>query len=115
YEIVTEAKRTEDICTEVFFCPAAAHTEKAGTFTNTNRTLQWHDRAVKPSGDRRSDLWFMHRLGQLIRERLADSTDPKDLPIQELTWDYPLEDDGEPDAEAVLREINGYDSKGRPL
>jgi len=114
-EIETEEKRTEDIGTEVFFFPAAAHTEKSGTFTNTNRTLQWHDRAVKPSGDRRSDLWFMHRLGQLIRERLADSTDPKDLPIQELTWDYPLEDDGEPDAEAVLREINGYDSKGRPL
>ena len=114
-EIETGEKKTEDIGTEVFFFPAAAHTEKSGTFTNTNRTLQWHDRAVRPSGDRRSDLWFTHRLGQLIRERLADSTDPKNLPIQELTWDYPLEADGEPDAEAVLREINGYDSEGRPL
>ena len=32
----------EDIGTEVFLLPAAAHTEKDGTFTNTQRLLQWH-------------------------------------------------------------------------
>jgi formate dehydrogenase major subunit len=32
--------RTEDIGTEVFFMPAAAHTEKDGSFTNTQRLLQ---------------------------------------------------------------------------
>ncbi|MFE9243021.1 formate dehydrogenase [Nocardiopsis sp. NPDC006938] len=114
-EIESGEMRTEDIGTEVFFFPAAAHTEKSGTFTNTNRTLQWHDRAVEPSGDQRSDLWFMYHLGRLVRERLADSRDPKDRPVQELTWDYPLEPDGEPSAEAVLREINGHDDQGRPL
>ena len=44
--------RTEDIATEVFFLPAAAHTEKDGSFTNTQRMLQWRDKAVEPAGDR---------------------------------------------------------------
>ena len=114
-EIDSGENRTEDIGTEVFFFPASAHTEKSGTFTNTNRTLQWHDRAVRSTGEQTSDLWFMYRLGELVRERLADSDDPKDRPVKELTWDYPLEPDGEPDAAAILREINGHDAEGRPL
>ncbi len=47
-EIETGEMRTEDIKTEVFFLPAAAHTEKAGSFTNTQRMLQWHHEAVPP-------------------------------------------------------------------
>ena len=50
--------RTEEIGTEVFFLPAAAHTEKDGSFTNTQRLLQWHHKAVEPPGDCRSELWF---------------------------------------------------------
>ena len=41
--------RTEDIGTEVFFLPAAADTEKNGSFTNTQRMLQWHHEAVEPA------------------------------------------------------------------
>ena len=41
-EIETGELRTQDIGTEVFFMPAAAHTEKNGSFTNTQRMLQWH-------------------------------------------------------------------------
>ena len=48
--------RPEDIKTEVFLFPAAAHVEKDGTFTNTQRLLQWHDKAVEPPGDCRSEL-----------------------------------------------------------
>jgi Uncharacterized anaerobic dehydrogenase len=44
-EIETGELRTADIGTEVFFLPAAAHTEKDGTFTNTQRMLQWHHKA----------------------------------------------------------------------
>jgi formate dehydrogenase major subunit len=90
-EIQTGELRTEDIGTEVFFLPAAAHTEKSGSFTNTNRMLQWHHQAVQPAGDARSDLWFMYHLGRLVRERLAGSDDPRDRPIIDLTWDYPTE------------------------
>ena len=70
-EIETGEMRTEDIRTEVFFMPAAAHTEKSGSFTNTQRMLQWHHTAVEPAGDARSDLWFTYHLGRRIREKLA--------------------------------------------
>jgi formate dehydrogenase major subunit len=115
-EIETGELRTEDIRTEVFFLPAAAHTEKDGSFTNTQRLLQWHHKAVEPGGDARSDLWFYYHLGRIIRERLAGSSDPRDRPLLELTWDYPTEGPlDEPSAEAVLAEINGFDAAGRPL
>ncbi len=112
-EIATGELRTEDIGTEVFFFPAAAHTEKDGTFTNTNRMLQWHHQAVEPERETRSDLWFVYHLGRLIRERLSTSTDPMDAPVKALAWDYethgPL---AEPSADAVLREINGTGPDG---
>ncbi len=120
-EIETGEMRTEDIGTEVFFLPAAAHTEKDGSFTNTQRLLQWHHQAVEPAGDARSDLWFLFHLGRKIRERLAGSTDERDRPILDLTWDYPTKPmpshpgDDEPEAEAVLAEINGWDGHGTPL
>jgi formate dehydrogenase major subunit len=115
-EIETGELRTEDIGTEVFFLPASAHTEKSGSFTNTNRLVQWHHEAVKPAGDQRSELWFMFHLGRIIREKLADSAENMDRPVLDLTWDYPLIDDaGEPEAEAILAEINGWDSTGTPL
>ncbi|HET8589482.1 MAG TPA: formate dehydrogenase [Nakamurella sp.] len=115
-EIATGEMRTEDIGTEVFFFPAAAHTEKSGSFTNTNRLLQWHFAAVEPQGDARSDMWFMLHLGRRIREKLAGSTDPADRPVLDLTWNYPTEGAlDEPVAESVLAEINGWDSSGEYL
>jgi formate dehydrogenase major subunit len=95
---------------EVFFLPAAAHAEKDGTFTNTQRLLQWHHKAVEPKGECRSELWFMYHLGRRIREKLAGSNDPKDRAVLDLTWDYPTKGPhDEPDAEAVLKEISGYE------
>ena len=103
-EIETGEMRTEDIKTEVFFMPAAAHTEKSGSFTNTQRMLQWHHTAVEPAGDARSDLWFTYHLGRRIREKLAAAAPGRarrpcwarrgpemDRPILDLTWDYPTE------------------------
>jgi formate dehydrogenase major subunit len=111
-EIAPEACRTE-----VFFLPAASHVEKEGTFTQTQRMLQWREKALDPPGDSRSDLEFFYRLGRIIREKLAASTDPRDRPILDLTWNYPVTGEaGEPSAEAVLREINGFEvATGRPL
>ena len=102
------------IKTEVFLLPAAASTEKEGCFTNTQRLLQWRDKAVDPSGDARSDLWFVYHLGKRLKELYADSTDPKDRPIQALLWDYefreptPWRIQDEPDDLLILKEINGY-------
>jgi formate dehydrogenase major subunit len=115
-EIETGEMRTEDIGTEVFFLPAAAHTEKNGSFTNTQRMLQWHHEAVEPTGDARSELWFAYHLGRRIREKLASSADQADRPVQDLTWDYPVEGPlAEPSAEAVLAEVNGWDAEHQPL
>jgi formate dehydrogenase major subunit len=115
-EIQTGELVTEQIGTEVFLLPAAAHTEKDGTFTNTQRLLQWHHKALEPSGDRRSELWFFYHLGRILRRRLAGSGDPKDRPLLDLVWDYPTEGPlAEPNAEAVLREISGYDADGHAL
>lgn len=99
----------DQIQTEVFFLPAAAHTEKDGTFTNTQRLLQWHHQAIDPPGDCRSELDFMLDLGDRLKRRYATSDAPKDRPIRELTWAHR-------DAESVLREINGYDvANGAPV
>jgi formate dehydrogenase major subunit len=115
-EIETGELRTADIGTEVFFLPAAAHTEKSGSFTNTQRMLQWHHQAVEPAGDARSELWFYYHLGRIIREKLAGSSDERDRPLLDLTWDYPTQGPvAEPDAQAVLAEINGWDAERNPL
>ena len=118
-ELATGELRTEDIATEVFFLPAANHTEKGGTFTQTQRLLQWHHKAIDPPGDAQSELEFFYELGKRIRHLLRDSDDPRDRPLLDLTWDYPLDASGEIDPEAVLTEINGVhlsgDQAGRPL
>ncbi len=111
-EIETGELRTEEIDTEVFFFPAAAHVEKDGTFTQTQRMLQWHHKAVEPPGDAQSELAFFYLLGQKLRQRLADSTDERDRPLLDLTWDYPVDEHGDPSAEAVLAEINGVHLTG---
>jgi formate dehydrogenase major subunit len=115
-EIETGEMSPETIGTEVFFLPAATHVEKDGTFTQTQRLLQWRFKAVEPPNDARSDLWFYYHLGRIIRARLEDSTDPRDRALQALTWDYPTHGEtADPDAAAVLREINGVGPDGRAL
>ena len=115
-EVETGELKPEEIGTEVFFMPGSSHTEKDGSFTNTQRLLQWHHKAVEPKGDCRSELWFMFHLGRKIREKLANSEDPKDRPILDLTWDYPTQGPhDEPDAESVLREIGGWDENNDAL
>jgi formate dehydrogenase major subunit len=109
-EIESGELKTEEIPTEVFFLPAATHTEKDGSFTNTQRLLQWHWEAVEPKGDARSELWFYFHLGRLIKQKLADSDHPRDTLIKALRWEYATHSAiQEPDAEAVLQEISGWE------
>ncbi len=114
-EAVEGVLRPEEIGTEVFLLPAAATAEMDGTYTNTQRLLQWHDRAADPPGDARSDLWFTVQLGLRLKRLYAESTLGRDRPIQALLWDYidPEENTGwriedEPSAARVLKEMNGY-------
>jgi len=102
----------EDIETEVFFFPSAQVAETDGTFTNTQRLLQYHHKAAEAPGQCRSDLWFTHQLALRLKRFYAASTLPRDLGIRNLTWDFepdePLSPPGEPDALKVLRELNGH-------
>jgi formate dehydrogenase major subunit len=112
-EIESGEVMPESIKTEIFFLPAAAHTEKDGCFTNTQRLLQFHHKAVEPPEDCRSELHWIYHLGRAIRAKLADSDDPRDRPILDLTWEYPVQGPhDEPDAEAVLQEISGRSADG---
>src|SRR5262249_19683149 len=96
------------------------HVEKEGSLTNTHRMLQWHHKAMDPPGDCRSDAWFLYHLGKRLKGLYADSTDPKDRPLLNLTWDYDFDEqprlpdgtasrtEAEPDREQVQKEINGH-------
>src|SRR5262249_14019522 len=94
--------------TEVFFFPAAGHAEKEGAFTQTQRMLQWRQKAVDPPGDARSDAWFMHQLALRLIAKAKQSNDPLDEPLRALDWWYPEDELGDPKMEAVLAEINGW-------
>lgn len=108
--------RTEDIQTEVFLMPAAGHTEKDGTFTNTQRLLQWREKAVDPPGDSRSENWFMFHLGVLLKEKARRDPRPRNAGLLALTWDYSVEGNlKEPVAEEILQEINGWTVKDHQL
>jgi formate dehydrogenase major subunit len=109
-EIRSGETRTEDIQTEVFLMPAASHVEKEGTFTNTNRLIQFRDKALDPPGEARSELWFMHHLAKRVMAHYAGSERERDWALTHLKWDYPEHGElREPDVEAVMKEINGYE------
>ncbi len=95
--------------TETFFIPCALIAEKDGSFTQTQRMLQWHDKAVEPPGDARSDAWFVFHLGRRLKELYKDSAEPRDSLLKAMTWDYPTEGEyEEPDIEAITKEVSGY-------
>ena len=98
----------EEIDTEVFLFPAAGHTEKSGCFTNTQRLNQFHEKAVDPPGDARSETWFMYHLGRRLKGRARKDPRPRNAALNALTWDYSTEGAmAEPVVEEVLQEING--------
>lgn len=98
----------EEIETEVFLFPAAGHTEKGGCFTNTQRLNQFHEKAVDPPGDARSETWFMYHLGRRLKERARKDPRPRNAALNALTWNYSTEGAmAEPVVEEVLQEING--------
>jgi len=108
-EVKRGEMKTEDIQTEVFLLPAAGHAEKDGTFTNTQRLLQWREKAVEPPGDCRSENWFMYHLGVLLREKARRDPQPRHAGLLALKWDYSIEGERrEPVAPEVLQEMNGY-------
>ena len=115
-----EGADPQSIGTECFFLPSAVVLEKDGTMVNTNRMLQWHDKAIEPPGDARSDLYLIYHLGLRLKALYAASTDERDRGLRDLTWDYTSDDPheraaAEPSVARVLQEINGYVvERGKP-
>jgi formate dehydrogenase major subunit len=112
-EITRGQLRSQDIRTEVFFFPAAQVAEYEGSFTNTQRLLQWHFKAADPPGDCRTDLWFTHQLARRLQKLYASSSLSRDQGFKALVWEYDSDDAhererGEPDALKILKDINGY-------
>src|SRR6266481_4779156 len=119
-EVKSGKVKPADIKTEVFFFPSAQVAEYDGSFTNTQRMLQWHYKAAEPPGDCRSDLWFTHQLAKRLKKLYADSTAPRDAGFKALTWDFDPDGSephdpgevpptaGDPDGLKILKEINGY-------
>lgn len=115
-EIERGELKTEEIGTEVFFLPCAGHAEKEGTFTNTQRLIQWHQKAVDPPGDSRSEPWFMYHLGRRLKEKARLDPRPRNAGLNALTWNYSLGGKHrEPEVEEILQEINGWTLPDRTL
>jgi formate dehydrogenase major subunit len=121
-EVKSGEVRVADIKTEVFFFPSAQIAEIEGSFTNTQRMLQWHYKAAEAPGDCRSDSWFTYQLGRRLKKLYADSTAPRDAGFRALVFDYEHDDaaerqHGEPDPKKLLKEINGFmtDDPGKHL
>ena len=114
---VTEGEvKSSDIKTEVFFLPAAMVSEMEGSFTNTQRLLQQHEKAADPPDDARSDIWFTYHLGKQLKKMYANSPRTATGRSGTFYWDYEPEPaevanfriKDEPSAYKVLKEINGY-------
>src|SRR2546428_13214828 len=106
-EVMSGELKPGEIGTEIFFFPAASHVEKDGTFTNTQRLLQWHQKAVEPPGDARSEVAFMVQLGRRLKAKAT--AHPRDAALRALTWDY-----SDDDSDGVLREIHGWKNEPSP-
>jgi len=105
----------ENIATEVFVLPAAAHLEKEGTVTNSGRWLQWRYKAVNPPGEALDDGEIISRLHAEIKRLYETEGGAFPDPITKLRWPY-IGADGHFDAVLAAREINGYNLKtGKPL
>lgn len=123
-EIKSGEVKTEDIKTEVFLFPTTMIAEIEGTFTNTQRLLQFHEKAADPPGDCRSDVWFTHQLALRLKKLYANSSEPRDQGFKNLTWDFDYDQgkyptntsiQGDPDTFKIDKELNGYDTKSKLL
>jgi len=105
-----------DIATEVFLMPAAGHVEKDGTFTNTQRLLQWREKAIDPPGDARSENWFIYHLWERIITKAKLDPRPRNQGLLALQMNYTIKGElREVEAEEILQEINGYTTADHKL
>ncbi len=77
--VVTDMFETESAACDrktggkTYLLPACSHVEKAGSATNSGRTLQWRYQAIPPRGDSKDDTELLLRLAYKLDEAGAFS------------------------------------------
>jgi formate dehydrogenase major subunit len=96
---------TDKIETEVFRLPATCFAEETGSFTNSSRLLQWHQRATEPPGEAKTDAEIMSSLFMRMRDLYKKDGGAFPDAIVNLAWPYSNPNNPAPDE--VAREFNG--------
>ncbi|MDR6285898.1 formate dehydrogenase major subunit [Methylopila jiangsuensis] len=97
--------KTADIQTEVFQLPTSCFAEDEGSIVNSGRWLQWHNAAVSPPAEARSDVFIMAGLHLRLKELYLKEGGAFPDPIVNLRWPYAQPE--EPSAEELAKEMNG--------
>jgi formate dehydrogenase major subunit len=97
---------SSQIKTEVIQLPATCFAEDEGSLTNSGRWLQWHWPGGTPPGEAKRDNWIMAQLYVRLKALYQKEGGPVPEPILNLHWPY--KDAGEPTADELAKEINGY-------
>jgi len=93
------------IATEVFRLPATCFAEETGSFTNSGRVMQWHQRAVEPPYEAKTDAEIMSTLFVRMRDLYKKEGGAYPDPIVAMAWPYANATNPAP--EEVAREFNG--------
>src|SRR2546428_7513336 len=87
-EVKSGEAKIADIKTEIFFFPSTQIAEYDGSYTNTQRMLQWHFKASDAPGDCRTDTWFYHNLAKRLKKASAKSSLSSDQGWNNVSWDF---------------------------
>ncbi len=115
-EVLRGELNPKDIATEIFLMPACGHAEKDGSYTNTQRMVQFHEKAVDAPGDNRSETWFIYHLGRRLKAIAAKEPTSRNAALNALQWEYGTHGpQAEPNVDEIDGEINGYRVASRTL
>ncbi len=96
---------TAKIQTEVFMLPVTSFAEEAGSLTNSSRCIMWKWQAADPYFESKTDTQILADLFLRIRNLYAKEGGKGVDPLMNVSWNY--KDPLEPDADTLLRELNG--------
>ena len=98
------------IKTTVYMLPAALIYEKEGSINNSNRWMQWRQKAAEPMGQAKSDFEILTRIFQRIRQLYMQEGGANPDQIVKVNWNY-RNPSGQLDVKAASHALNGYDWK----
>ena len=94
------------IQTEVYQLPTSCFAEDEGALVNSGRWLQWHWPAQNMPGQAKHDTWIMAQIFLKLKQLYQEEGGVFPDAIVNLHWPYA--DPGEPTADEIARELNGY-------